>query len=114
MAEPDRAKLVENEPYLCQLTAYIKLNPAPAGLAQDPAEWPWSEHLVSERGSSGTEKRCRELPQTRVIRVAGSLPDHLVDKARRCRAPQPAPSPQQRIQETRIAETSRETLQRNR
>jgi REP element-mobilizing transposase RayT len=40
-----KAKLVEDEANLYQLIAYIHLNPVSAGLAEDPAEWPWSGHL---------------------------------------------------------------------
>lgn len=39
-----RAKLVEEEPYLQQLVAYIHLNPVKAGLVEDPARYRWSGH----------------------------------------------------------------------
>jgi REP element-mobilizing transposase RayT len=38
------AILVDADAYLLQLTRYIHLNPVRAGLAADPADYPWSSH----------------------------------------------------------------------
>jgi len=39
-----RARLVEDQGYLDRLLAYIHLNPAAAGLVEDPAKYRWSGH----------------------------------------------------------------------
>jgi REP element-mobilizing transposase RayT len=39
-----KAKLIDDEAYLYQVIAYVHLNPVAAGLADDPASWPWSGH----------------------------------------------------------------------
>jgi putative transposase len=39
-----RASLVEAEPYLVACYRYIELNPARAGMVQDPAEYAWSSY----------------------------------------------------------------------
>jgi REP element-mobilizing transposase RayT len=38
------AIICESERYLITLLAYIHMNPVRAGLASEPAQWPWSSH----------------------------------------------------------------------
>jgi REP element-mobilizing transposase RayT len=42
---------VERETHLLELTRYLALNPVRAGLARDPADWPWSSY----RATAGIE-----------------------------------------------------------
>jgi putative transposase len=37
-----RTEFVEDETYLWMLSRYVHLNPVRAGLATEPAPWPWS------------------------------------------------------------------------
>jgi hypothetical protein len=49
-----KAKLVDNDAYLAQLTRHIHLNPVAAGLVEAPADWPYSsynEYGVARRSS---------------------------------------------------------------
>ncbi len=39
-----RSVVVDEGSYLLELVRYIHLNPVRAGLAKDPADWPWSGH----------------------------------------------------------------------
>ena len=41
-----KAIVVEADSYLLSLVRYIHLNPVKAGLAEDPAAYPWSSHLL--------------------------------------------------------------------
>lgn len=41
------ARLVDADSYLLQLVRYIHLNPVGAGMAKDPALYPWSSHCAS-------------------------------------------------------------------
>lgn len=40
------ATLIEDESYLKSVVRYIHLNPVEAGIAMDPADFPWSSHLA--------------------------------------------------------------------
>jgi putative transposase len=42
-----KAILVEKERHLLELVRYVVLNPVRAGLARDPADWPWSNYLAT-------------------------------------------------------------------
>jgi putative transposase len=40
------AILVDSQRYLLEACRYVELNPVRAGLAQDPAQWPWSSYAA--------------------------------------------------------------------
>lgn len=46
-----KAVLVEKEAYLLELCRYVVLNPVRAGVAESPADWPWSSY----RATAGVE-----------------------------------------------------------
>jgi REP element-mobilizing transposase RayT len=49
---PYHSTLVEREAHLVELSRYLALNPVRAGLAADPADWPWSSY----RATAGLER----------------------------------------------------------
>ncbi|MBS1225325.1 MAG: addiction module toxin RelE [Proteobacteria bacterium] len=42
-----KAILVQKDAYLLELSRYIVLNPVRAGMARNPAEWPWSSYRAT-------------------------------------------------------------------
>ena len=49
---PYHSTLVEREAHLVELSRYLAMNPVRAGLAADPADWPWSSY----RATAGLER----------------------------------------------------------
>jgi len=64
------ATLVEDESYLKSVLRYIHLNPVKAGIARDPADFPWSSHR-SYLGGPRETWLCTDF----VLQVFGSTPD---------------------------------------
>jgi len=62
-----KALLVEKESYLLEVSRYIHLNPARAGLVKRPEDWRWSSY----RCYIGLEKRPKWLDSDEVLRCFG-------------------------------------------
>ena len=67
--------LVERDSYLLELARYVVLNPVRAGIAQTPAEWPWSSYRATAGEESApaflaTDWLLRAFAETREDAVA--------------------------------------------
>ena len=72
-----RSGLVDSDGYLLRCYRYIECNPVRAGIASDPAEYPWSSYLSNALGQRDDlitpHERYVGLAQTDALRRAGYL-----------------------------------------
>jgi REP element-mobilizing transposase RayT len=67
-------QVVDRDTYLLALSRYVVMNPVRGGLAERPADWPWSSY----RATAGLEAAPSFLSTRSTLRLFGDGPDELL------------------------------------